>query len=104
MATKVKNGLVVDATDESIIDPTGEFPTSGGAFVQTYATTAFTVPNATVSAPPAGGTGATAGAYDTAGNRDLLIASVNALIADVLAIRKTLNAVIDTLQLNGLAT
>ena len=30
---------------------------------------------------PAGGTGATAGAYDTAGNRDLLIAKVNSILA-----------------------
>ena len=30
---------------------------------------------------PAGGTGATGGAYDTAGNRDLLIAAVNSILA-----------------------
>jgi hypothetical protein len=32
---------------------------------------------------PAGGTGATAGAYDTAANRDLMIATVNGLNATV---------------------
>lgn len=41
---------------------------------------------ATQLAAPAGGTGATAGAYDTAGNRDLMIASVNAARTDIAAI------------------
>lgn len=30
---------------------------------------------------PAGGTGATAGAYDTAANRDTMIAAVNSILA-----------------------
>lgn len=34
-------------------------------------------------APPAGGTGATAGAYDTAGNRDLAITSITAARTDI---------------------
>lgn len=41
----------------------------------------------TAAAPPAGGTGATAGAYDTAANRDLLITSVTALRTDLIATR-----------------
>jgi phage-related minor tail protein len=45
------------------------------------------VPAGTALAAPAGGTGATAGAYDTAANRDALIASHNALIQDVAALR-----------------
>ena len=48
------------------------------AYTQTYATAAKTVPAATQLTPPAGGTGATAGAYDTAANRDLMIASITA--------------------------
>lgn len=39
---------------------------------------------------PAGGTGATGGAYDTAGNRDLMIATVNALNATVADIIRVL--------------
>ena len=38
-------------------------------------------------AAPAGGTGATAGAYDTAVNRDAMITSHNAIRTDVAAIR-----------------
>ena len=34
---------------------------------------------ADVLAAPAGGTGATGGAYDTSGNRDLMIATVNGM-------------------------
>ncbi len=34
-----------------------------------------------IVAPPAGGTGAAAGAYDTAENRDLMIAAVNNILA-----------------------
>ncbi len=38
-------------------------------------------------APPAGGTGATAGAYDSAANRDLMITSVTTLRTDLIATR-----------------
>ena len=38
-------------------------------------------PSAAITNPPAGGTGATAGAYDSSANRDLMIASINAIIA-----------------------
>ena len=38
-------------------------------------------------AAPAGGTGATAGAYDSAANRDLAIASINAARDDLIALR-----------------
>ena len=41
-------------------------------------------------AAPAGGTGADAGCYDTAENRDLFIASLNALRTDIAAIRTVL--------------
>lgn len=37
-------------------------------------------------AAPAGGTGATAGAYDSASNRNLMITSVNAARTDIAAI------------------
>lgn len=41
-------------------------------------------------AAPAGGGGATAGAYDSAANRDLMIASVNAARDDIIALRAML--------------
>lgn len=43
-------------------------------------------------AAPAGGTGATAGAYDTAANRNLMIVSVNAAMTDIAAIIAALKA------------
>lgn len=46
----------------------------------------------TALAAPAGGTGTAAGGYDTAGNRDLMIAAHNALRTDVNAIRAALIA------------
>jgi hypothetical protein len=67
-------------------------------YTQTYSTAATTVPAATQLTPPAGGTGATAGAYDTAANRDLMIASITAGAADLLALKKVVNALIDDLQ------
>jgi len=73
-----------------------------GAYTQTYTTAAKTVPNATASNPPAGGTGATAGAYDTASNRNLMITSLTNVIADVDALRKVVTALIDDLQALGL--
>lgn len=75
----------------------GEVP-QAAAYTQTYSTAARTVPAATASNPPAGGTGATAGAYDTAGNRDLMITSLTNCIADVAALKQVVNSIIDDLQ------
>jgi hypothetical protein len=74
------------------------------AYTQTYATASKTVPAATASNPPAGGTGATEGAYDTAVNRDAMITSLTNNIADVLALKKVVNALIDDLQALGLVS
>jgi hypothetical protein len=43
----------------------------------------------TATNAPAGGVGASAGAWDTAANRDAAIATINALVADVTALRQT---------------
>lgn len=51
---------------------------------------------------PAGGTGAAAGGWDTAGNRDLAIASINAAKADILAIRTQQVLILDVLEAHGL--
>ena len=72
------------------------------AYTQTYSTASKTVPNGTASDPPAGGTGATAGAYDTAAHRNAMITSLTNCIADVTALKKVVNAIIDDLQVLGL--
>jgi hypothetical protein len=59
------------------------------------ALTASDAAAATALDPPAGGTGATAGAYDTGANRDLMITSQTAIIADVLDIRTEFNLALD---------
>jgi hypothetical protein len=71
-------------------------------YTQTYATASRTHANITASNPPAGGTGATAGAYDTAANRNAMITSLTNVIADVANVKQVLNSVIDDLQANGL--
>ena len=71
-------------------------PSSGGhtiegtAFTQTYSTAATTVPNATVTSLADDASGA------------VIATAVNALTADVLALRKVINAIIDELQAYGM--
>lgn len=55
-------------------------------------------PAQTQAAAPAGGVGAAAGAYDTAANRDLAIASINAARADIAALRTTVNQILAALR------
>lgn len=43
--------------------------------------------------PPAGGTGAAAGAYDTSGNRDLMIASLTAAKTDIANLKVEIAAI-----------
>lgn len=56
----------------------------------------------TASTAPAGGSGATAGAYDTSTNRDLMIASLTATQVDVAALRTKLNALLAKLRTYGI--
>jgi len=56
----------------------------------------------TSSDAPAGGTGATAGAYDSAANRNLMIASIAAIRVDVAEVRTTLNDLLTVLKNNNL--
>ena len=72
------------------------------AYTQTYATADKTHANVTQLAAPAGGTGATAGAYDTAANRDLAIVSINAAMTDIADLKQLVNSVIDDLQAVGI--
>ena len=57
--------------------------------------------SATALDPPAGGTGATAGAYDNAANRDLMITSLTAVIADIADIRIQFNLLLAELRTEG---
>ena len=56
-------------------------------------------PSATTAAqPPAGGTGATAGAYDSASNRDAMISALNNLRIDHDSTRVALDSLIAQLK------
>ena len=71
------------------------------AYTQTYATAARTVPDATVVAQVTTAlVDAVTGnfAYDTAAQGEAIPVAINALAADVLAIKKVLTALIDDLQ------
>jgi len=56
----------------------------------------------TATTAPAGGTGATAGAYDTANNRDLMIASLTATQADMTALHAKVAAILVAIKAMGL--
>ena len=62
------------------------------------ANNASTIP----SAAPAGGTGTAAGGYDTAGNRDAMIATVNGLRTAVSALKTEHNDLLDKLRSAGI--
>jgi len=63
------------------------------------------VPSATAVNPPSGGTGTASGGYDTAGNRDLMIASLTATISDVAAMKVALDGLLLKLRIsNSVAT
>lgn len=73
-----------------------------GAYTQTYATADKTHAAMTSSDMPAGGTGASEGAWDTAAHRDTAIADFAELRADVIDLKQLVNSVIDDLQALGL--
>lgn len=56
------------------------------------------------AAAPAGGTGATAGAYDTAVNRDAAIATINGLRLDVIELQAVVNGLLTKLRTAGIVT
>lgn len=80
------------------------------------AATATAIAAAVPAAAPAGGTGTTAGAWDTAANRDAAITTINdlrthaiemdldyeALLVDVNALRTTVNALLAKLRTHGI--
>jgi hypothetical protein len=67
--------------------------TQGDAVADVAALTSSAPAAVTAAADaPAGGTGAAAGGWDTAGHRDTAITTINQLRADVIALRATLLA------------
>lgn len=104
---------------ESKLVDNKDFPLIGNAqpFVSDPAAlTATSIAAPVPAAAPAGGTGATAGAYDTAANRDAAITTINdlrthaiemdldyeALLVDVTALRTKIVAILDVLEEHGL--
>lgn len=69
---------------------------------QTYSTANATHLAVTQLAAPAGGTGAAAGGWSTAANRDLAITSINAARTDIANLKDFVNSVVDKLQATGL--
>ncbi len=54
------------------------------------------------AAAPAGGTGAAAGGWDTAGNRDAAIVTINALVTAVTSLKTDYNALLAKLKTAGI--
>ncbi|MDR1611872.1 MAG: DUF2190 family protein [Planctomycetota bacterium] len=76
---------------------------SGDAVTTTQQASAVADADAiTATAAPAGGTGATDGAWDTAAHRNEAIATINALVNDVTALRTKVNALLASLRTAGL--
>lgn len=74
------------------------------AYTQTYSTAARTVATATATAvTTAGGTATSPFGYVTLAQANAIVTAINALIDDNLADRKAMNAIIDDLQVFGLA-
>ncbi len=74
----------------------------GSAYTQTYATSSKTVPAATaVAVATTAATNSTPYGYAQA-QADAIVAAVNANSADILAVKKIVNALIDDLQALGL--
>ena len=99
---------VYDDADSTWTGPI--IPESPTAFTLTYDTAADTVPIATVASVSTTGSsvgaasGANVYAYTTQAQADAIPVNINALAADVLALKKVLVAVINTLVAASLAT
>lgn len=89
------NGSAAIAASKLAFTPT--------AFTQTYSTATATVPNATAANVATTASGLASFGYAQA-QADAIPVAINATQADVLALAKVINSVIDTLQANGIAT
>lgn len=80
----VADVVVIDENDFNVFEQTAITAAAAAAATAVNPTAPAAL---TQVAAPAGGSGATAGAYDTAANRDLAIASINAARDDVIALQ-----------------
>ena len=74
---------------------------AGTAFTQTYSTSATTVPDATVEAVATTGATSSSPFGFAEAQANAIPTAINALAADVLALRKVINGIIDELQSAG---
>ena len=73
-------GKLSESAGTVIAQPCGLCVSTTKVMVMPGCPSVFILPAATLAAAPAGGTGATAGAYDSAANRDIMIAAVNGML------------------------
>lgn len=78
-------------------------PATRTTFTQTYATTTATVPTQTATTVATDAATATVPYGYSEAQANAIVTAVNALVADVLANRKLINALIDALQAAGTA-
>lgn len=101
-ANKLIGKAIADAADT---DTTVRISLCSGDAVTVEVTQAAAVADAyaiTATDAPAGGTGAAAGGWDTAVHRDAAIATINALVDDVTALRAKVNDLLAKLRTAGL--
>lgn len=78
--TEDKQGVILAPGPDAFFPDLGFKSAAGGSQISFYTATPVSraaAPTAATAAAPAGGAGATAGAYDTAANRDTAIALIN---------------------------
>lgn len=104
---RVEVGAILDTTNYIVAEYASSFTdiiASPTTYVQTYSTAAATVPAATVVAvATTGATITTPYGYVGAAQADAIPVAINALAADVLALKKVITQLIDDLQAAGLA-
>lgn len=106
-----ENGIVKPKYEEtglgdSRVTPTAKYAptTPAAAYTKTYSTSARTVPNATVAAvATTGSTTSTPYGFSTSAQADAIPVAINALSADVLALKKLVVAIIDDLEAVGIS-
>ena len=101
---RVINSMLVADRDRTISGTEGAVVGPQTTYTQTYSTTASTVPNATVaSVATTASTQTTPYGYASQAQADAIPVNINALAADVLALKKVIGQIIDDLQALSLA-
>ncbi len=97
----VRNAPIISLVPVEKYDDLHSFFEALQDVIQEQGATITNAAAATALDPPVGGTGTAAGAYDTAANRDLMITSLTAVIADAADIRTQFNALLAELRTEG---